>query len=351
MSEHELGGGGTRERVGAGHDQHWRRLIAIWAVLSLAADLIFWFVIGTYFPPGTRSLSNTASGATFDSKVLAVTAIPVMIAVWTYFVYAIVNWRQHKGEALSDGAPLRGHRGIQWAWVTITTVIVLWAFVFGTYELVQPEGAGGGEGPNPLWTPSSKTVLPIQVIGQQWYWTFRYPTFGGFETQTLVIPDNTAIAFHVTSLDVIHDFWAYQIGVKADANPGYDNIAYTTTTKTGTFSVRCDELCGIWHGAMFTTGKVVSKGAFESWATSTEAREAKLTRTLPKFSWVYVPSANPASEYAGAGSRYPYVTDTLSPSANCPVSGAKDAFSAQEIAPYQKEASVTCKGLTPSVKP
>ena len=34
------------------------------------------------------------------------------------------------------------------------------------------------------------------------------------------------VEFHVTSLDVIHSFWAYQLAVKADANPGVDNIAY-----------------------------------------------------------------------------------------------------------------------------
>ena len=98
-------------------------------------------------------------------------------------------------------------------------------------------------------------MLPIQVIGQQWKWTYRYPTFGGFETADLVVPDHTAIAFHVTSLDVIHSFWAYQLGVKADANPGQDNVAYTTPDQLGSFVVRCDELCGLWHGAMYDYGE------------------------------------------------------------------------------------------------
>ena len=47
-----------------------------------------------------------------------------------------------------------------------------------------------------------KTILPIQVIGQQWKFTYRYPTFGGFETDQLVIPNDTSIEFNVTSLDV-----------------------------------------------------------------------------------------------------------------------------------------------------
>lgn len=325
-----------------GGGRHWPRIIALWAVLSAVVDPVFWFYVGNKIPPGNSSISTTANSATFDTKVLAVTAIPVVLAVLVYYVYALVVWHEPKGAPLSDGPPLRGHVGIQSAWLAVTTAIVFWAFGFGFYQLVQPEGSGGGEGPNPIWTPASNTVLPVQVIGQQWYWTFRYPTFGGFETPDLVVPDHTAVAFHVTSLDVIHDFWAYEIGVKADANPGADDIAYTTTTKTGSFVVRCAELCGIWHGAMYTTGTVVPKLAFEQWAKTTEAKEAPLTQTLPKFSWVYVPSANPASAFAADGSAYPNISPSLSPTANCPVSGGRDSFSKQEIAPYQGDGPLSC---------
>lgn len=329
--------GGT----GAG-DRHWRKLIGIWVVLSAVIDPVFWFFVGDNIPPGTESMSTTAAGATFDAKVLSVTAIPVALAVLVYFAYAVIVWRHPKGAPLSDGPPLREHKGVAWTWLAVSTAIIMWVFAFGTYELVQPEGAGGGEGPNAIWTPTSDTVLPVQVIGQQWYWTFRYPSFGGFETPDLVIPDHTAVAFHVTSLDVVHDFWAYQIGVKADANPGVDNVAYATTTKTGNFSVRCAELCGIWHGAMFTTGKVVSKSAFETWARNAETKLTALTKTLPKFSWTYLPSANPAADYAEEGSRYPVVSPTYAPTSNCPVSGGKDSFSKEEIAPYQGQGEPSC---------
>ena len=182
-------------------------------------------------------------------------------------------------------------------------------FIFGTYELASSAGAGGGQGPNPLWTPSSHKVLPIQVLGQQWAFTYRYPTFGGFETSDLVIPTNTWIAFHVTSLDVVHSFWAYQLGVKADANPGYDNVAYTKTTdQVGQFTVRCAELCGIWHGAMFDTGRVETIPAFMAWATATEKSLREATKLLPPFAWTYIPDANGAD-----GGYYPDDKDPYSP--------------------------------------
>jgi cytochrome c oxidase subunit 2 len=177
-----------------------------------------------------------------------------------------------------------------------------------------PIGAGGGEGPNPIWTPTSRDVLPIQVIGQQWQFTYRYPTFGGFESRQLMLPVDTTVAFHVTSLDVIHSFWAYQLGVKADANPSYDNIAFTTATQLGSFTVRCSELCGLWHGAMYNFGRVLTKSQFFVWAQSTERQNAANTKLLPPFSYTYVPDANGAD-----GGYYP---DNVDPYSNVEQYGA-----------------------------
>jgi cytochrome c oxidase subunit 2 len=99
----------------------------------------------------------------------------------------------------------------------------------------------------------------------------------------------------VTSLDVIHSFWAYPLGVKADANPLVDNVAYTTAKHTGSFIVRCNELCGIWHGAMTSPASVVSPSAFEAWATGVQATEQAdgLLAALPPFALTYDPTVIP----------------------------------------------------------
>jgi cytochrome c oxidase subunit 2 len=284
-------------------------MIVIWLVLSAIADPLFYFLAGPHIPPGT--MTATADGAQFDFNVLIIMAVPVLLAVWVYMGYALVQWRAGRGGPEPVAGPFaRGHLGVQIAWMSITTAIVLGLFVFGTVQLVAPghEGTGGGEGPNPIWTPTSHSVLPIQVIGQQWEWTFRYPTFGGFETRNLVIPADTTIAFHVTSLDVIHSFWAYQLGVKADADPGVDDVAYTTTTnQLGQFTVRCSELCGLWHGAMYTFGHVESVANFEAWAQSSKVTLAAATRDLPPFAWTYTPDANGSD-----GGYYPDANDPYS---------------------------------------
>ena len=120
-----------------------------------------------------------------------------------------------------------------------------------------------------------------------------------------MLPVGEAVQFNVTSLDVIHSFWAYQLGVKADANPGVNNVAYTTPVQTGKLVVRCDELCGLWHGAMVNYGHVVSVSAFQAWAQQTETQLASITKILPPYSTTYdptvVPQINKAMAKAGIG--------------------------------------------------
>jgi cytochrome c oxidase subunit 2 len=170
--------------------------------------------------------------------------------------------------------------------------MVLFLAGFGTYELLK-DGSGGGQGPNPIAFPANhQSALQVQVIGQQWEFTYRYPSLGGLETNQLVLPANTDIELHVTSLDVIHSFWAVQLGVKADANPGVDNVAYVETKSPTTFNVRCAELCGLWHGYMFNNGRVVSAARFRSWSAAEEKVYASIkpyvNRDAP-YSLTYLP--------------------------------------------------------------
>jgi cytochrome c oxidase subunit 2 len=276
---------------------HGLRLFLIWLPLSTIAVALIWFLGYPHFPPGR--MSESAKHQQFDIAILAVTAAPVVIGVLLYFIYAIVVWRARPGDD-SDGPAIYGNTKVQATWIIGTTVIVLWLAVFGTMELVGPAGAGAGEGPSPIWKLTGKQtavwapgdMLQVQVIGQQWAFTYRYPQFGGMESTQLVLPVDTPVTFHVTSLDVIHSFWAYNLGVKADANPQVDNVAYTTAKTLGGFTVRCNELCGIWHGAMTTGGNVLSQSDFQSWATGVQTQEQSVgvLAALPPYALSYDPT-------------------------------------------------------------
>jgi cytochrome c oxidase subunit 2 len=272
-------------REGASEPNHAFRFTVLWVLGTLIALPIVIWVIGPLLGPGNGSEQSIAQGT--DDTVLAAIATPVFTLVVLYLVYASIFFRQPHGGVL-EGPAIRGHARVQSTWIVITSVMVLAVAVFGTVRLESGYGAGSGSGPNPLTVPKGPK-LPIQVIAQQWLFTYRYPTYGGVETTELYLPDDQMVEFHVTSIDVIHSFWAYKLGVKADANPGVDNVVFVKPTKLESFTVRCAELCGIWHGYMFNAGKVVTPAQFTTWIHEQQKKFAPATKVLPKYSKTYLP--------------------------------------------------------------
>jgi cytochrome c oxidase subunit 2 len=271
---------------------HTLRLVAAWVVLSVIGIVI---AMQVHMPPG--DLSQQAVDETWLLQLMTIVSTPVFVGVVLFILYSAFAFRQKRG-ALEDGPPSRGNLPIQVTWVALTAVIVLILAVLGISELATSasgtnfassnQPALGTSGSQPVGA-SAGQALEVQVIAQQWYFTYRYPAYGGVESVHLMLPVNANVVMHVTSTDVIHSFWAYELGVKADANPGVDNITYLTTLRTGSFSVRCAELCGIWHGNMVDlSGAVLTQGAFASWIAAQQASESDLK--LPPYAPVYFPS-------------------------------------------------------------
>jgi cytochrome c oxidase subunit 2 len=268
---------------------HFRRFALIWLAVSVIATLLVVLLLAPILPPGNGTVES--SGQVVDNTVLLGISTPIAMGVLVFFIYAIIAFRERDlaGPVL-DGPPIQGDATVQTAWLVVTTVIVLFLAGYGTVRMLA-DGSGGGQGPNPIAVPAGASrALQVQVIAQQWKFTYRWPGYGGFETPTLVLPANRIIEFHVTSLDVIHSFWAYQLGVKADANPGVDNIAYVTTKGPFNFDIHCAELCGVWHGYMYEKGRVVAPAAFSSWIAAEQKQFAPATKNLGPYEKRYFPA-------------------------------------------------------------
>jgi cytochrome c oxidase subunit II len=265
---------------------HGKRFLIAFIVLSVIATPLVAIFVGDQFPPGNATAQ--AHEQVFDNSWLVAIMTPPAIFVLVFLAYVLTTFRNRTGELL-DGPPVRGDARVQTWWMAVTGVIVLFLAGFGSYELVQ-SGSGGGQGPTAAFQPAGyKQAMDIQVIAQQWEFTYRYPTYGGVEVPHLVLPANTLVRLHVTSLDAIHSFWAYQLGVKADANPGSDNIAYVQTKGPLTFDIHCAELCGLWHGYMFDTGQVVDSSTFASWIKRQRSYFAPVNKYLPAYATTYLP--------------------------------------------------------------
>jgi cytochrome c oxidase subunit 2 len=268
---------------------HFRTVVMLWLLATVIMTPIVVFVIGPGLPPGNGSVE--ASGQVTDNTVLLAIATPVALAVLVYMGYAIWAFRERNPEVVLDGPAIDGDSSVQFWWLIVTTTIVLFLAGYGTVRLLA-DGSGGGQGPNPIAVPTAAAgsrTLVVQVIGQQWQFTYRWPGYGGVQTRDLELPENTLVKFNVTSLDVIHSFWAYELGVKADANPGVNNVAFVTTKGPLTFHVRCAELCGLWHGYMFDQGQVVPKAQFAAWIAQQQQQYAPATKVMPPYSKTYFP--------------------------------------------------------------
>ncbi len=125
----------------------------------------------------------------------------------------------------------------------------------------------------------------VNVVGQQWQWTFNYDEQvaganerGVWETGTLSnqaqlwLPVNESVRFNLSSPDVIHSFWVPAFYFKRDVIPGRKNFFELTPTKTGTFAGKCAELCGLYHARMTFTVKVVSRPEYEAHLRDLAAR-------------------------------------------------------------------------------
>jgi cytochrome c oxidase subunit 2 len=282
-------------RIDEADRPHMVRLVVTWIILSAVGVLA---VLQIHYPPYDQSLQGQDQSRTL--ALLTALATPVFIGVVMMVLYSAVFFRRTTPE-LVDGPPMLGNTPVQIAWVAISSIIVLFLAVVGIATLAssnvaqavgQPGRAiGQSAGQTGSGTAGGNgSELQIQVIAQQWYFTYRYADYGGVETTHLYLPLDRPVELHVTSLDIIHSFWAYQLGVKADANPGVDNVFHVTPQKTGSFQVRCAELCGLWHGHMADSdGRVVSQSDFDTWITQQQQDFEVISKVVPSYAPYYFP--------------------------------------------------------------
>jgi cytochrome c oxidase subunit 2 len=141
---------------------------------------------------------------------------------------------------------------------------------------------------------NNRPALQVGVVGFQWSWQFNYASHGLSVTgrpgqpPQLVLPVGEQIHFHLTSPDVIHSFWVVPFLFKRDVVPGHPNEFEVTVTKTGTFSGRCTEFCGIHHDRMLFTVKAVSQADYNTWLASSQ--QAAAAGTNPELSVYTGPS-------------------------------------------------------------
>jgi len=126
--------------------------------------------------------------------------------------------------------------------------------------------------------PKTEKVLKVEVLAQQWMWSFRYAgPDGEFNTaddvvsnNNLHVPVNTKILFHLTSKDVIHSFFVPNVRLKVDTIPGRITRVWWDANRPGEYDIACAEMCGTHHYLMKARLVVHTEEDFKKWMEASE---------------------------------------------------------------------------------
>ena len=265
--------------------------VAFGIFLLVVITVLFHFLSPWWFTP------LAADWGLIDTTVMLtfwVTGV-VFVVLNGFLIWVIIRYRHRQG--------LKAHfepesKKLEW-WLTIITSVAVIAML-----------APG------LWAWARIITVPddaavVEVVGQQWHWSFRFPGEDGELGQVAVElmsvdnpfgmkPDDPAgrddvlvanpelhliinqpYKFVLRSKDVLHNFTVPQFRVKMDLVPGMTPYAWLKPTRAGRFDIMCEELCGIAHFAMRGAVVVEERDAFDDWLDSYPTYAEVLARPAP----------------------------------------------------------------------
>jgi cytochrome c oxidase subunit II len=197
------------------------------------------------------SASKEAGRIDFVFWFVVTICIVIFAVVAAAILYSVVRFRAAPDDD-SDGPPIHGHTGLEIAWTLIPTVLVTAIGIVSAIVLSRDDAI-------------AKNALRIQVVAQQFTWTFKYPDANGLTSATLMLPKGREAVLDFQSRDVIHAFFVPEFRENMDVVPGLTTTINVTPTRLGTYPVICNELCGLGHATMRSTAQVMTPTAFDKW--------------------------------------------------------------------------------------
>ncbi|HYH35530.1 MAG TPA: cytochrome c oxidase subunit II, partial [Nocardioides sp.] len=189
-----------------------------------------------------------------------IAALATGVLVWGLIFWVVVRYRRRS----DDEIPVQTRYNLPLEiFYTIAPIVMVVVFFYHTVN-VQNAVLEDTEEDN-----------TIEVVGQQWQWTFNYRLEGdegpvvwtsgfGGNIPTLVLPVGETTQFRLHSPDVIHNLGIPGFLMRMDVIPGRVNFYEVTPTTEGTYAGKCYELCGTYHSRMVFNVEVVSREEYDA---------------------------------------------------------------------------------------
>jgi len=203
----------------------------------------------------------------------------VYVAVLGFMTYCVIRFRNKEGRR-ADYEP--ESKKLEIILTVLTTI--------GVAGLLAPGLIVWDEYVSP-----PEDAMPIEAMGQQWYWSFRLPGEDGvlgttdarninadnpfgmnkndpngqddilIEGDDLHLELEKPVKFLLRSIDVLHNFYVPQFRAKMDLVPGMVTYYWIRPTLAGGYEILCAELCGVGHHAMRGFVKVEGEEDYKNW--------------------------------------------------------------------------------------
>jgi cytochrome c oxidase subunit 2 len=252
--------------------------VAVGILLLVVITLLFHFLSPWWFT--TIAADWSSIDLTVDITFI-VTGI-VFVILNAFLVWVIIRYRHREG--------LKAHYEPE------SKKLELWLTVITSVGVIAMLAPG-------LWVWDRIVRVPddaaiVEVVGQQWHWSYRFPGEDGVLGQVdvrlmnvdnpfgmkaddpagrddilvanpeLHLPVDSPYKFVLRSKDVLHNFTVPQFRVKMDLIPGMTPYIWATPNRIGRYDILCEELCGIAHFAMRGAVVVEEQADFDIWLDS-----------------------------------------------------------------------------------
>lgn len=196
---------------------------------------------------------------TIDDLVAPVFLVAGVVFLFVQLGVLFLAWRFRQRRADDDALPdqVHGNTRLEIGWTVIPAVILVFVSV-GTVATIidladEPEGA-----------------TEVTVVGQQWWWEFRYDvdddgTDDIVTANDLVVPAGEPVNLDITARDVIHSFWIPSLNGKLDAVPGRSHPLTIESDEPGVFRGQCTEFCGLSHAYMQMRVVALEPAEYDAW--------------------------------------------------------------------------------------
>jgi cytochrome c oxidase subunit 2 len=196
-----------------------------------------------------------------------IAALATGVVVWGLIAWVVVRYKRKS----DDEIPIQTRYNLPLEiFYTIAPIIMVVVFFYHTVNVQN------------IVLDDTEQDHTIEVVGQQWSWTFNHRLDGetdtpvvytsgtGSQIPTLVLPVDQTIQFNLTSPDVIHSFGIPAFLMKMDVIPGRTNHYEVTPTEVGSFVGKCYELCGTYHSRMLFNVEVVEQADYDQYLADLE---------------------------------------------------------------------------------